>query len=184
MSLESAIARRRSTRAFADAPLALADVAQLLWSAQGVTDQEGHRAAPSAGALYPLELYLVVARVEGVSPGVYRYIPARHALELVRAGDVRSRLMAAALDQTCVGAGAAHLVFSAVYERTTAKYGERGTRYVHMDVGHAGQNVYLQAEALGLGTVAVAAFDDARVREILGLPGNEHPLYIMPVGRR
>jgi SagB-type dehydrogenase family enzyme len=184
VSLESAILRRRSTREFADAPLSLDEVAQLLWSAQGVTDQEGHRAAPSAGALYPLEVYLVVTRVEGLAPGVYHYWPASHTLTRVKTGEVRRPLAEASLGQSCVGGGVAHLVFSAVYERTTDRYGERGTRYVHMDVGHAGQNVHLQAEALGLGTVVVAAFDDERVREVLGLPTDEHPLYIMPVGRR
>lgn len=184
LSVEQALARRRSVREFKDALLTLGDVAQLLWAAQGITDAEGHRTAPSAGATYPLELYLVAGRVEDLAPGVYHYRPADHALEQLADGDVRQALMAAALDQPCVGNGAAHLVFAAVYERTTDRYGERGTRYVHMDVGHAGQNVHLQAEALGLGTVVVAAFDDARVHAVLGLPIGEEPLYIMPVGRR
>lgn len=183
LSVEQALARRRSIREFQDAPLRLSDISQLLWSAQGITDAEGHRAAPSAGATYPLELYLVAARVEGLSPGVYHYRPDDHTLEKRADGDLREALRAAALDQACVGKGVAHLVFAAVYARTTDRYGERGMRYVHMDVGHAGQNVHLQAEALGLGTVVVAAFDDARVRAILDLPPGEDPLYIMPVGR-
>jgi SagB-type dehydrogenase family enzyme len=183
ISVEQALARRRSVREFQDTLLTLADVAQLLWAAQGITDAEGHRTAPSAGATYPLELYLVATRVEGLSPGVYHYRPADHTLEKRGDGDLRKALMAASLDQACVGKGVAHLVFAAVYARTTERYGERGIRYVHMDVGHAGQNVHLQAEALGLGTVVVAAFDDERVRAILGLPAGEEPLYIMPVGR-
>jgi SagB-type dehydrogenase family enzyme len=122
--------------------------------------------------------------VDGLRPGVYHYRPATHSLELILEGDVRQALMEASQGQGCVGSGVAHLVFSAVYERTTDKYGERGARYVYMDVGHAGENVHLQAEALGLGTVVVGAFDDERVRTVLGLPQEEHPLYIMPVGRR
>lgn len=183
ITVEQALARRRSIREFQDAMLTLSDISQLLWSAQGITDAEGHRTAPSAGATYPLELYLVAVRVDGLSPGVYHYRPADHTLEKRADGDTREALRAAALDQACVGQGVAHLVFAAVYARTTDRYGERGMRYVHMDVGHAGQNVHLQAEALGLGTVVVAAFDDERVRAILDLPPGEGPLYIMPVGR-
>jgi SagB-type dehydrogenase family enzyme len=184
MSVEHAILARRSTRAYVQAPLTLNDVSQLLWAAQGITDEEEHRAAPSAGATYPLELYLAATQVEGLAPGVYHYSPRAHALAPIRAGDVRQALMEASLGQGCVGSGAAHLVFTAVFARTTDKYGERGTRYVYMDVGHAGENVHLQAEALGLGTVVVAAFDDEQVRAALGLPPDEHALYIMPVGRR
>ncbi len=170
-------------REYRQVPVTLAEVAQLLWSAQGITDQDGHRAAPSAGATYPLEVYLAASNVDGLPTGVYHYLPRTHALEKVRDGVVREALMRASLDQTCVSRGVAHLIFSAVYERTTGKYGERGARYVHMDVGHAGQNVHLQAEALGLATVVVAAFDDEQVRRVLGLPAGEHPLYIMPLGR-
>lgn len=183
VSVEQALRARRSTREFQALPLTLAEVAQLLWSAQGVTNAEGNRTAPSAGAMYPLELYLAAAHVEGLTPGVFHYLPGGHALEAVRDGDVRGELMAAALNQPCVGAGAALLVFTAVYERTTDRYGDRGVRYVHMDVGHAGQNVHLQAVALGLGTVVVGAFDGEAVRRIIGAPANEDPLYIMPVGR-
>jgi SagB-type dehydrogenase family enzyme len=131
-----------------------------------------------------LELYLAVADVEGLAPGVYHYRPDTHTLESTRPGDVRQALMDAALGQSCIGSGAAHVILAAVFERTTEKYGERGERYVYMDVGHAGENVHLQAEALGLGTVVVGAFDDEKVRAILGLPHPEQPLYIMPVGRR
>jgi SagB-type dehydrogenase family enzyme len=184
LSLEEVLARRRSVREYRDAPLTLPEAAQLLWAAYGETDADGHRTAPSAGALYPLEVYLVAARVEGLEAGVYHYLPGRHALRLVKAGDVRRDLMAAALDQACVGAAAAHVVLAAVYERTTVRYGQRGRRYVHLDAGHAGQNVYLQAEALQLATVVVGAFDDRRVQTILGLPEDQQPLSIMPIGRR
>lgn len=184
-SVEQAIQRRRSVRAYRDAPLSLAEISQLLWSAQGITEpRDSRRTAPSAGATYPLEVYVVSGNVAGLPKGVYKYRPVDHEIARVRDGDVRKELAAAALGQSWVEQGAAALVFSAVYERTTRRYGERGIRYVHMEVGHAGQNVHLQAVSLGLGTVVVGAFDDDRVRRIVGMPDGEHPLYIMPVGKR
>lgn len=182
-SIERTLAKRRSVREYEDSPLTLAEAAQLLWSAQGVTNAEGYRTAPSAGAMFPLELYLVAAHVEGLRPGVYHYLPREHALQAVRDGDVRADLRAASFDQACVGTAPALLVLTAVYERTTNRYGERGVRYVYMDVGHAGQNVHLQAVALELGTVVVGALDGEAARRILGAPANEDVLYIMPVGR-
>jgi len=188
VSVEEAIAARRSRREYGDGALARRELGQLLWAAQGVTDRaSGYRAAPSAGALYPLELYAVVGTpgVEGLEPGVYRYRPRDHELELVTPGDVQSALRAVALDQEFVGAAAVDLVVSAVDERTTRKYGERGRRrYVPMEAGHVGENLYLQAESLGLSTVSVGAFDDAGVRRVVGVPANERPLYVVPVGRR
>lgn len=185
VSVEEALAKRRSCRSFAPLPLSLEEVAQLLWAAQGITDHSsGFRTAPSAGALYPLEVYLVVGNVTGLAPGVYRYLPERHALSRTLSDDRREALFRAALFQRWVQEAPAVLVFAAVYERTTRKYGERGIRYVHMEVGHAAQNVYLQAEALGLGTVAVGAFEDRSVQNALQLPEKEHPLYLMPVGKR
>jgi len=188
VSVEGAIADRRSRREYGDRALELQELAQLCWAAQGVTDRvSGHRAAPSAGALYPLELYVVVGTpgVVDLDPGVYRYRPANHDLTRERTGDRQSRLQDAAVDQDHVGAAAVDLVVTAVDERTTGKYGERGSaRYVPMEAGHAGENVYLQAESLGLATVAVGAFADGRVREIVGAPANQRPLYIFPVGAR
>ncbi len=183
MPLERALAERRSVREFAHGALTLPQVAQLLWAAQGVT-ADGLRAAPSAGALYPLELYLVAGEVRDLAPGVYRYLPTKHALQQLTAGDVRRPFCAAAAAQECVAAGAAVVVFSAVERRTTRKYGERGVRYVHIEVGHAAQNLALQAVALGLGSVTVGAFDDAAVARLLNLPKGETPLYLMPVGPR
>ncbi len=184
-SVEEALLRRRSHRSFASSPLSLQEVAQLLWAAQGITEKSlGFRTAPSAGALYPLEVYLVAGQVEGLSPGVYRYLPKEHALSEVLLGDRREELFRVALFQRWVREAPAVLVFTASYERTTRKYGERGIRYVHMEAGHAAQNVYLQAEALGLGTVAVGAFEDRGIQKVLGLPENEQPVYLMPVGRR
>jgi SagB-type dehydrogenase family enzyme len=184
ISLEEALLRRRSVRSYQAQPLTLAEVSQLLWAAQGITDPRGFRTAPSAGALYPLEVYLVAGQVEGIESGVYRYRPASHGLEAVAAGDKRLALYQAALFQEAVRTAPAVIVLTAVYSRTTGKYGERGIRYVHMEAGHAGQNILLQAVALDLGAVVIGAFYDEQVRQALGIPAAEQPLYIVPVGRR
>ena len=183
-SVEAALSKRRSIRAYSGDDVTLGEVSQVLWAAQGITAPWGGRTAPSAGALYPLELYLVVGDVDGMDNGVYRYRPKGHELEKVADGDVRAELAEAALGQECVKEAAIDLVFTAVYERTTAKYGERGMRYVHIEVGHAAQNVYLQAESLDLGTVVVGAFMDREVKRIVHAGAHEEPLYIMPVGRK
>ncbi len=186
MSVEEAIARRRSVRRYLDAPLELDEVSQLLWSAQGITDiKRGFRAAPSAGATYPLELYLLVKEggVKGLEAGIYKYDPNRHSLKLVRSGDFSRELCSAALKQEWVLEAPINIIITAVYERTTHRYGERGIRYVHIEVGHVGQNIYLQATALNLGTVVVGAFYDEEVREIIAAPDGEAPLYIIPVGK-
>lgn len=184
MSIEEAIENRRSVREYGRDDLELDDISQLLWAAQGVTGRRGFRSAPSAGALYPLELYLVAGVVDGLAPGVYHYRPRKHDLVLVETGDRRGQLATAALDQAWVRRAPAVLVIAGVYERTMRKYGERGRRYVHMEVGHAAQNVYLQATGRGLGTVMVGAFDGDEVQRTLGLPGDHEPLGLMPVGRR
>jgi SagB-type dehydrogenase family enzyme len=187
ISVEEALKNRRTIRTFRDAPLTLAEVSQLLWAAQGVTATRGareFRTAPSAGALYGLETYLVAARVEGLEAGLYRYIPKGHELALIRKGDVRKDLNAATLGQASVEEGAVSIVFAAVYERITQKYTERGQKFAILEAGHASQNVYLQAEALGLGTVAVGSFSEAEAKKVLGLPADQDPLYIMPVGKK
>ncbi|MBE0431570.1 MAG: SagB/ThcOx family dehydrogenase [Dehalococcoidia bacterium] len=183
VSLEQTLLQRRSVRSYSDEPLTLDEVSQLLWAAQGITDPRGYRTAPSAGATYPLETYLVAGNVADVGPGVYRYDPEEHALVKVIDGDVRAGLASAALAQSSVREGAISIVFTAVYARTTQRYGDRGVRYVHMEAGHAAQNVYLQAVALNLGTVVIGAFHDDQVSSILDLPADEQPLYIMPLGR-
>lgn len=182
VSLESTVRQRRSVREFANRPLSLADVAQIVWAAQGITARDGHRAAPSAGALYPLELYLIAGDVESLPDGLYRYRPRGHRLKKVATGDLRKALAAAALDQSWVRRAPAVLVIAGVYERSAKKYGDRAHRYTHIEVGHAAQNVYLQAVARGLGTVLVGAFDDQEVRTVLGLPADHAPLALMPVG--
>ncbi len=183
ISLERTFLKRRSVRSYKDEPITLEELGQLLWAAQGITHPEGLRTAPSAGALYPLELYVAAGRVTDLTQGVYRYNPHKHTLQLVMEGDMRAALCAAALGQDSVKKGAAVLVFSGVHRRTTKKYGERGIRYVHMEAGHAAQNVCLQAEALGLGALTVGAFDDTKVHNLLKMGDGEEPLYLMPVGK-
>jgi SagB-type dehydrogenase family enzyme len=185
-SVEAAIATRRSRRAFDDAPLSLATLSQLLWATQGVTDpDDGHRAAPSAGATYPLEVTVAVGDggVTGLDAGVYRYHPDPHELSQTLATDVRTDLQAATHDQPWVATAPVVVVLSAESDRTTQRYGDRGSRrYVPMEAGHAGQNLYLQAEALGLATVAVGAFVDEAVADAVATPESWEPLYMFPVG--
>lgn len=184
VSIEQSLVKRRSTRSYSGEPLNLTEISQLLWAAQGITDLGGHRTAPSAGALYPLEVYLLAGNVEGLEAGIYKYLPEKHELNLMVGGDYRDELSAAALMQESVADGAIAVVFTAVYERTTVKYGERGIRYVHIELGHASQNLCLQAAAMDLGVVTVGAFTDERVAEVLDLSDDEKPLYIIPVGRK
>jgi SagB-type dehydrogenase family enzyme len=183
VSVEECLAARRSVREYKNAPLSLAEVGQLLWAAQGITGPEKQRTAPSAGALYPLELYLVAGNVEGLPPGVYRYGPHRHQIFPLSDGDRRHELAEVALDQDCVRYAAAVLVLTAVFRRTTRRYKEKGIRYVHMEAGHVVENVALQAVALGLGTVPVGAFREDDVKRILKPTAAEEPLYMVAVGR-
>ncbi|MCI0472055.1 MAG: SagB/ThcOx family dehydrogenase [Ignavibacteria bacterium] len=192
ISVEEALLIRRSIREFKNEAITVQDVSQILWAAYGITEERsspsflrgGLRTAPSAGALYPLEIYLVAGKVTGLKAGIYKYISPDHSLELVSEGDIRKDLAAAALNQEFLEIAPASLMYSAVYSRMTQKYGNRGReRYVCMDLGHSAQNVYLQACALGLGTCAVGAFTDDMVSIVMQLPEDEEPLYIMPVGK-
>ena len=179
LPVEEAIAARRSVRRFIDRPLADDVISRLLWSAQGITEPTRRlRAAPSAGATYPLELYLVDHR------GVFRYLPEGHQLELAASGDQRAGLAQAALGQRMIGEAPISIVVTAVGERTASRYGRaRGERYVHMEAGHAAQNIHLQAVALELGSVPVGAFDDQEVQGVLGIRDDHEPLYIIPIGQ-
>lgn len=181
-SVEEALYQRRSIREYKDAPLTLLQVSQLLWAAQGVTHPNGYRTAPSAGALYPLEVYLLAGDVVELPSGIYKYLPQEHALILTNPGDHRRAVFNAAMDQEMILDAPASIVISAVYERTTIKYRSRGTQYVHMEVGCAAQNIYLQAESLELGTVFIGAFHDDEIKAALNLRGQEQPLAILPVG--
>ncbi len=181
-SIEQTLAKRRSIRAYRDAPLTLAQVSQLLWAAQGITDAAGHRTAPSAGATYPLEVYLIAGNVEGLAAGIYYYRPAQHDLSLVTSGDLRAELSLAANSQALVKDTAISLLVAAVMERTAAKYHDRAPRYAHIEAGCVAQSVHLQAVALGLGMVVVGAYSDDAVRELVQLPDEEEPLALLPIG--
>ncbi len=184
--MEEAIARRRSVRNFSKASLTQLELAQILWAVQGITDRGwGLRAVPSAGATYPLEVLVVCGHngVVSIEEGVYRYNIAQHLLTLQRKGDVRLDLARAALSQEFIYEAPVDIVICAVFKRTTNSYGSRGERYVNIEVGHAGQNIYLQATALGLATVSIGAFHDKMVREVLHLDLECWPLYIMPVAK-
>jgi SagB-type dehydrogenase family enzyme len=204
VSVEQALSQRRSIRRYATASLQLADLGQLMWAAQGVTQpveepppgfswewRGGMRTAPSAGALYPLELYAVIGDVEELEPGVYLYMPVEHALARVARPDPppasapddrREALSGAALRQLAIRNAPAVLVLAGVVERTAEKYGDRAERYVHIEVGAAAQNVYLECESLELGTVFIGAFDDEAVAGVLGLSGDERVYGMMPIG--
>ncbi len=180
ISVEEAISQRRSKRNFNREPLSQEELSQILWAAQGISDKRGFRTAPSAGATFPLTLYVVIGEVSGVPAGIYRYHPQGHFLEIISPGDVRSELASSALGQNMIAVAPVDIIITAKYSRTTRRYGERGVRYVHIETGHSGQNIYLECESLGLGTCAVGAFDDRGVKELLNIA--EEPLYIMPVG--
>jgi len=182
--LQQLLQQRRSVRHFQDVSISLSDIGQLLWTAQGITNPKGFRTAPSAGALYPLELYVVAGQVKNLSSGIYHYDPNNHRLIKVDSGDRRKKLAQAAYWQASVSDAATVVVFAAVYERATFKYGERGVRYVHIETGHAAQNLSLQAESLGLGTVVIGAFNDDEAKAVLQLPDDVQPLLLMPVGKK
>jgi SagB-type dehydrogenase family enzyme len=183
VALEKALWLRRSRREFSAQPLRRSELAQLLWATQGMTGFEGRRTTPSAGASYPLEVHLLAGSVEGVPAGHYRYLPRRHALLELATGDRRADLARAALDQAWVARAGAILVLTAVPERTTFTYGERGARYVQQEAGAAAQNLQLEAAALGLASAVVGAFRDAEVARLLHLSDWEQPACILPVGR-
>ena len=186
LSVETALRKRRSVRSYSGEPMTLTQLGQLLFAAQGITGRmhgEPLRTAPSAGALYPFEVYVVANNVEDLEQGIYHYAVREHELELVKAGDFRGDITRAALQQDMLGHADASFVLAAVVDRTRHKYGERGFRYVYMEAGHISQNIFLQAVSLGLGSVAVGAFLDNQVSELIGLDGEkEVPIYLHAVG--
>ncbi len=191
-SVEQALNQRRSIREYSDEALTLDEVSQILWSAYGVSKavapdrlRGGLKTAPSAGATYPLELYLGAWNVKGLDPGFYYYEPNGHKLQLTKKGDFRKELCEACMGQEYVQNAPASLVYSAIYERTTKRYGDRGReRYVCMDLGHSAENVYLQVETLNMGTVAIGAFSDLKLKLIVSMTKAEEPLYVMPIGKK
>ncbi|MEA1958629.1 MAG: SagB/ThcOx family dehydrogenase [Chloroflexota bacterium] len=185
VSVEEAIAKRRSVRDYKTDALNLEQLSQLLWAAQGITAAGFFRAAPSAGASYPLEVFVIAGNTVGLDAGIYRYNVQAHSLSLHKSGDFRDKLGAtAAFNQGCISDAPACISICAVYERTSKTYGKRGERYVHIDTGHAAENIALQAVALGLATVMIGAFEGRKVSEVLGLDDEMRPLYIIPVGKQ
>ncbi len=194
ISIEEALQNRRSRRSFRDEPLSLSDISQILWAAYGITRpiknrpaflRGGLKTAPSAGALYPLELYVVVGNVTNLADGVYKYKPESHSLLMISKGDKREKLAVAAYNQTWLVDAPASIVYSAVFERTTKKYGKRGReRYVCIELGHSAENIYLQCESMDMATCVIGAFDDMKVKQLLPMPQAEEPLYIMPIGKK
>jgi SagB-type dehydrogenase family enzyme len=183
VSVEEAIYSRRSVRSFRNEPLTLAQISQLVWSAQGVTDRgRGYRTAPSAGALFPLEIYIVIGNAQALAPGIYRYEPASHSLRLTVSGDQRGKLAESAYDQKQIKEAPVVMAIVADFDKTKPKYGPKAARFVHMEAGHAGQNICLQAVSLGLATVPVGGFYDVNTKEALHLPSPQDPLYLFPIG--
>ena len=183
-SLERALFVRRSIREYTREPLTLPELSQLLWSCQGITSAEGFRTTPSAGAVFPLEIYAVVSRVEGLPAGVYHYLPGqkKHSIECIKRGSLGKQLFELSTQQDFIHRVAVNLVIATVTSRMEKQYGEAALRFVLMQMGHAAQNVHLQAEALGLGSVAVGYLQEAKVRELLGIQAE--PLYMVSIGRR
>lgn len=185
LAVASAVGQRRTLRDYADRPLTLAELSWLLSAASGISGDGGLRTAPSAGAQYPIETYISISRVDGLEPGIYHYVPHHHALDLVRAGSFGGDLMLAALGQEFVRQAPVVVVLSGIFQRVRWRYRERGYRFALIEVGHIGQNLYLAAEAAGLGTCAVGSFVDDALNGLLGLDGvDEAALMVLPVGPR
>jgi SagB-type dehydrogenase family enzyme len=184
MSLAETLNLRRTVRHFAWRSLDLAQVSQLLWEADGTSDSRGHRTSPSAGATYPLDLYLLVGEhgVKDISAGIYHYLVAEHALAPLAPGDGRAAVARASQHQTWMTEAPVMVVITGEYRRCAARYGERGVRYTHMEAGNVSQNLFLAAEALGLGAGIVGAFEDKALAQVLKLPPAHEPLLVMPVG--
>lgn len=183
MSVEEAIQARRSIREFKDAPLTAEIVGQMLWASYGITlPARRFRSVPSAGATFPSEIFLLVRDVEDIEKGIYHYKPLNHSIVQIKKGDFSQELQRMCLNQGWVGKAQCNIIISAEFQRTMGHYGQRGEMYVHQESGHIGQNIYLQAEALGLGTVAIGAFNEEQVKELLET--EYRPIYIFPIGNR
>ena len=184
VSLEESLYNRRSTRNYSNEPVTIQEVAQLLWAAQGITDAAGHRAAPSAVASYPLSIYIVAGNVPEIMDGVYIYDPVDHSMKRSIDGDIRNELAVASMGQASVRQGAVSFVVTVDYGKMAARFGDKGERFGTLEAGHAAQKLCLQATALDLGLVTAGAIYDDQVVEVLDLPENLTPLYVIPVGRK
>ncbi len=180
-SVEETLLKRRSCRNYKNVPIPLSDLSQILWAAQGITSKRGLRTAPSAGALYPLEIYIAAGNIPSLSNGIYKYLPPEHELQRLHQGDKRSELAQAALGQTWMADSAAIIAIFVAYDKIPGMYGNRGIQYAHMEAGNVSQNIHLQAVSLGLGTVVVGAMDDEMVTKIIRPSEKSTPLCLMPV---
>ncbi|MBT8380066.1 MAG: SagB/ThcOx family dehydrogenase [Ignavibacteria bacterium] len=184
ISVEEALLKRRSIRDYTDNPLSLSDISQILWAAQGITGERyDFRTAPSAGGLYPLEIYVASSNVKDLGNSLYKYRPKNNTLVKISDGDKRQDMSNAALGQDAIDNSSAIILITAVYERTSVKYGSRAERYAHIEVGAVVQNIYIQSVSIGLGTVMIGAFKDDHLKNVLNLPADEQPLAIMPLGK-
>lgn len=183
VSIEEALQKRRSIRSYKNEPLTLKEISQLLWAAQGITGGGRLRTAPSAGAVYPMTIYLAAGKVEGLPPAIYKYYPHSHSLEFLKPGDFRENLSEACYGQSSVKNAPAIIIFAGNLDKMSSKYGTKSLNFICQESGHAAQNVYLQAVSLNIGTVVVGAFEDGEVKKILNLTGNEKILYLMPAGK-
>ncbi len=180
--LEKIIQNRRSTRDYSLKPISFKDLSYILWAAQGITSKEGFRTTPSAGALYPIEIYFMANRVENLPTGIYKFIPQKNSVITISSKNIITNLYEAALRQDCIIKAPLVIVIGVVFDRVTAKYGARGTNYTYIEAGCVAQNIHLMAENLGLGTVVVGAFYDDRVKILFEMQKNETPVILMPVG--
>jgi SagB-type dehydrogenase family enzyme len=180
VSVEEAISKRRSIRNFKENDLSLNEISQILWSAQGITKKTSYlnlRAAPSAGAIYPITVFLIK------KDGVFEYLVEKHSIKLISQKDIREKIAEASFNQNFISKAPISLILCANYSKITQKYGKRGIRYADIEVGHIAENIHLQAVSLELGSVPVGAFDDEKISEILSLPKDLKPVYIIPIGR-
>jgi len=183
-SIEKAIKERRSVRSYKNIPLSIEEISQLLWAGQGITDPiSKYRSYPSAGALYPLELYIVINKAKSIEKGFYKYDPNKHALIKITERNITDEITQAALNQEFIKESAIIFIYTAITSKTTSRYGERGLRYIYMEAGHAAQNIYLQSVSLKIGVVVIGAFKDQEIKKIMNLKEDEIPLYIIPAGK-
>lgn len=186
-AFETSLKKRRSIRNFKSAGISLQELSQLLFAAQGITGKmygKNLRTAPSGGALYPIELYVVINNVTGIEKGIYHYSVIDHSLELIKKGDHTDQVTDASFKQEMAGEASVTFIMTAIFARITSKYGDRGYRYAYIECGHISQNIYLQSTSLGLGSVCIGAFSDSDVNSLLEIDGrNEAAIYLHSVGR-
>jgi SagB-type dehydrogenase family enzyme len=190
VSVEAAIAKKKSVRSYTSAGLSTAEASQMLWAANGNLPKDAvagptTKVIPSAGGFYPLEVFLVTGKdtVKGIPAGIYQYVSQTNSLTRIAEGDSRNLLSYACYGQAWIGRAPAIIAIAGVFDRSTGKYGSRGYQYTYMESGNANQNLYLQAEGLGLRVATVGAFDDAQVAGVLKLPANTTPLLIVTMGK-